>query len=121
VHLVIAAEDSLPRLHALAHSHIAHDVATIVIPSGELPAGDLPFCLARDASVLSALAVYAGKDPAASEGTEFLVDAAGQLRATWQPGMAPAWSDLAVLRQAIAKLANPPASPRPASPHVHSH
>jgi putative copper export protein/mono/diheme cytochrome c family protein len=118
VHLVIAAEDSLPRLHALAHSHIAHEIATVVIPSGELPAGDLPFCLARDASVLSALAVYAGKDPAASEGTEFLVDAAGQLQATWQPGMAP---DVTVLQQAIAKLANAPASPRPASLHIHSH
>ena len=119
VHLVIAGTHSAARLHQLAHSHIAHDLTTIVIARADAPVNDLPFCATQEADVRAAFAVYRGEDEAASEGTEFLIDAAGQLRALWYPGLEPAWTDETVLRQQVRDISNAVASARAAVPHAH--
>jgi copper resistance protein D len=119
VHLVIAGAHSAARLQQLAHTHIAHDLATIVISREDAPENNNgPFCATRDQSVRAALAVYRGEDRA-DEGTEFLVDAGGQLRAIWYPGLKPAWTDDNVLRQQIGEVREAAASSRATAPHAH--
>jgi hypothetical protein len=121
VHLIIAGAHAPVRLLQQAHpAHIAHDLVTVVIvpEDSSPPAG--PFCVAQDDSVLAAFAVYRGKSPADSEGTELLIDAAGQMRAMWYPGLEPAWTDVDVLRREIAAIREPVAAERVVShPHVH--
>jgi putative copper resistance protein D len=119
VHLVMAGTHSAARLHQLAHGHIAHNLTTIVIERADAPVNDLPFCATQEANVRAAFAVYRGGDEAASEGTEFLIDAAGQLRALWYPGLKPAWTDDTMLRQQVRDISNAVASARAAVPHAH--
>jgi copper resistance protein D len=120
VHLIIAGAVATGRLQQLAHAHIAHDLVTVVIlPEGSSPP-DAPFCVAQDHSVLAAFAVYRGKTPAESEGTELLIDATGQLRAMWYPGLEPAWTDADVLRRETAAIREPAAAARAVS-HAHVH
>jgi putative copper resistance protein D len=121
VHLVTAGTHSAARLQQLAHSHIAHDLTTIVIASKDAPVNDLPFCATQEVDVRVAFAVYRGEDEAASEGTEFLIDATGQLRALWYPGLEPAWTDEKALRQHLRDISNAVASSRAAAPHMRAH
>jgi mono/diheme cytochrome c family protein len=121
VHLVMTGAHSTERLKQLARSHIVHEVTTIVIAREDSPLKDEPFCATRGRSTRAAFAVYRGLDPAASEGTEFLLDASGQLRAIWHPGIAPAWTDETVLRQRIIDVREAAASARAAAPHAHMH
>jgi mono/diheme cytochrome c family protein len=120
VHLIIAGADAIGRLQQLAHAHIAHDLVTVVIAPEDSSPPDTSFCVAQDDSVRAAFAVYRGKTPADSEGTELLVDAAGQLRALWYPGLEPAWTDVDVLRRKIAGIREPAATARGVS-HAHVH
>jgi mono/diheme cytochrome c family protein/peroxiredoxin len=121
VHLVVAGPNSAQRLQHLAHTHIAHDLVTVEIASAELAQKDVPFCATQDEAVSAAFAVYRGANQAASEGSEFLIDAGGQLRAVWYPGLAPAWTDDDVLRQRLTEIRNVAAAPRAAAPHAHMH
>jgi copper resistance protein D len=120
VHLIITGADSTGRLQQLAHAHIAHDLVTVVIVPQDSSPPDVPFCVAQDDSVVAAFAVYRGATPAESEGTELLIDAAGQLRALWYPGLEPAWTDVDVLRREIAAIREPAAATRAVS-HAHMH
>jgi putative copper export protein/mono/diheme cytochrome c family protein len=119
VHLVIAGTQTAARLQQLSHTHIAHNLTTIVIAGAHVRVNDLPFCTTQEANVRAAFAVYRGQDEAASEGTEFLIDAAGQLRALWYPGLKPAWTDETVLRQQVRDISNAVASARAAVAHAH--
>lgn len=93
----------------------------IVITNAELAQKDVPFCATQDETVGAEFAVYGGADEAASEGSEFLIDARGQLRAVWNPGLTPAWTDDDVLRQRLTEIRNVAAAPRAAAPHAHMH
>lgn len=121
VHLIIAGAHAPVRLQQQAHAaHIAHDLVTVVVVPEDSSPPAAPFCVAQDDRVLAAFAVYRGKTPADSEGTELLIDAAGQMRAMWYPGLEPAWTDVDVLRREIAAIREPAAATRAVSPaHVH--
>jgi len=121
VHLIIAGADAMERLQQLAHTHIAHDLVTVVIVPEDSSPPDAPFiCVAQDDSVLAGFAVYRGKTPAESKGTELLIDATGHLRAMWYRGLEPAWTDADVLRREIAAIREPAAAARAVS-HAHVH
>jgi copper resistance protein D len=120
VHLILAGTDTVGRLQQLAQTHIAHDLVTVIIAPEDSSPSDAPFCVAQDDSVVAAFAVYRGKTPAESEGTELLIDADGQLRALWYPGLEPAWTDDDVLRREISAIRGPAAAARAVS-HAHMH
>jgi putative copper resistance protein D len=120
VHLIIAGANAMERLQQLAHAHIAHDLVTVVVaPEGSSPP-DAPFCVVQDDRVLAGFAVYHGDAPSDSEGTELLIDATGQLRALWYPGLEPEWTDVDVLRREIAAIRDPAETARTVS-HAHVH
>jgi copper resistance protein D len=120
VHLIITGADPMGQLQRLAHAHIAHDLVTVVVAPEDSSPPDVPFCVAQDDSVVAAFAVYRGGTAAESEGTELLIDATGQLRALWYPGLEPAWTDVDVLRREIAAIREPAAPARGVS-HTHMH
>jgi hypothetical protein len=54
------------------------------------------------------------------EGTEFLLDASGTLRAVWSPGGKPDWHDADVLQREIAAIRLKPAAIRTTGSHLHA-
>jgi putative copper resistance protein D len=54
------------------------------------------------------------------EGTEFLLDASGTLRAVWSPGGKPDWHDADVLQREIAAIRLNPAAIRTTGSHLHA-
>ena len=63
--------------------------------------------------------MLAGKDARDSDGTEFLVDASGSLRAIWSPGDKPDWRADDVLQREIAAIRDAPVAMRTQGSHVH--
>jgi len=95
-----------------------HREPAIVVRSA---VGNSPSCSVQDRDLLEVFAVYRGTTPDKIEGTEFLVDASGWLRAIWWAGLTPDWNDPAVLAREITKIRRTPGQPRPATTHVHAH
>ena len=114
-HLVIAGRASAARVAHLA----AHDrgVVTIAIPVAEVATGAA--CRADDVELATVLARFGGKDVGQGDGLEFLVDAAGTLRAVWAPGGKPDWRDADVMEREIAAIRNAPAATRTTGSHLH--
>jgi copper resistance protein D len=114
-HLVIAGRVSAARAAHLA----AHDrgVVTIAIPVAEVATGAA--CRADDVELATVLAMFGGKDVGQGDGLEFLVDAAGTLRAVWAPGGKPDWRDADVMEREIAAIRNAPAATRTTGSHLH--
>jgi len=118
----MAGSKELDRLRELATLPSGKDVTTIAISIDQQPLEDLPFCLANSVDVGRAFAIYPGKDPADTNGTEFLADVTGQLRAMWYPGLDPDWTDANVLEREIARVREPASASlhKPVSQrHVH--
>ena len=97
----------------------AHDrgVVTIAIPVAEVATGAA--CRADDVELATVLAMFGGKDVGQGDGLEFLVDAAGTLRAVWAPGGKPDWRDADVMEREIAAIRNAPAATRTTGSHLH--
>src|SRR5262249_23719166 len=114
-HLVIAGRVSAARAAHLA----AHDrgVVTIAIPVAEVATGAA--CRADDVELATVLAMFGGKDVGQGDGLEFLVDAAGALRAAWGSGGKPDWRDADVMEREIAAIRNAPAATRTTGSHLH--
>jgi mono/diheme cytochrome c family protein len=110
--------DQLQRLSTLG----SRSAVTVVV-AGDISLGsNLPFCASRDASVVTALALYAGRVDADVDGIELLVDGAGQLRSIWYPKQRrPDWNEPAVFKQVVDKLKDAPPSGRTAAQHTHMH
>jgi putative copper resistance protein D len=115
-HLIIAGPGSAQRVAQLAVRN--GDVVTVVIPIGNPATGAA--CRADDLELAKALAMLRGKDVGQAEGTEFLVDAAGTLRALWSPGMKPDWRDADVLQRQIAAILTTPPAARTSGSHLHA-
>jgi putative copper export protein/mono/diheme cytochrome c family protein len=82
----------------------------------------LPICLNRDATAISALALYAGRDEADVDGIEILIDQAGELRSIWYPKQRrPDWNDPVVFARILDDLKKVPSSAGRTAPPVHSH
>ena len=115
-HLILAGPGSAQRVAQLATRNA--DVVTVVIPIGNLATGAA--CRADDLELAKALAILRGKDVGQAEGTEFLVDAAGTLRALWSPGTKPDWRDAEALQREIAAILSTPPAARTGGSHLHA-
>jgi putative copper export protein/mono/diheme cytochrome c family protein len=116
VHLVFPGASSAKRLRQLAGTHAGHE--TILARAKRADAA--PFCRTEDPDVSAAFALY--RRSGAIDGTEFLIDASGWLRAMWFPGRRPNWEKPEVLASQIAAIGHTAGRPRPtAGAHVHSH
>src|SRR5262249_6349884 len=69
---------------------------------------------ADDVELATVLAMFGGKDGGQGDGLEFLVDAAGTLRAVWAPGGKPDWRDADVMDARSRLFAT--LRPRPGGP-----
>jgi mono/diheme cytochrome c family protein len=120
VHLVFAGPQSAARLSALSKLDLGNDVITVIVNLGASPSAIKPFCLAAEAGMEQAYALYLPGRGQSIAGDEFLIDAKGWLRGVWLPRAGAGWSDDKTLRQDLAEIrANPIlVSPRPAG-HVH--
>ena len=77
-------------------------------------------CVARDPAVAQVYALVAGLPPGELPATQFLVDAAGWLRAVHHPGYAAGdWNDPTVLSAKIKALRSKPITADPAMDHAH--
>jgi hypothetical protein len=95
----------------------ARDVVAVAIPLGDIAVRSA--CRADDGQLAEAFAMLAGKDARDSDGTEFLVDASGSLRAIWSPGDKPDWRDVDVLQRETAAIRDAPPAMRTQGSHVH--
>jgi len=114
-HLVISGPIGAGRVRQLPP--LARDVVTVAIPLVDVAVGSA--CRADDGQLAEALAMLAGKDAQDSDGTEFLVDASGSLRAIWSPGDKPDWRDVDVLQRETAAIRDAPPAMRTQGSHVH--
>jgi putative copper resistance protein D len=114
-HLVISGPIGAGRVRQLPPA--ARDVVAVAIPLGDIAVGSA--CRADDGQLAEAFAMLAGKDARDSDGTEFLVDASGSLRAIWSPGDKPDWRDVDVLQRETAAIRDAPPAMRTQGSHVH--
>ena len=75
--------------------------ATTVVASGAAPPGT---CVVRDESAAVAYAIVSGVSAGELDGTQFIIDAGGWLRAAQGPGRKPGWDDPKSLRAEIDGL-----------------
>jgi putative copper resistance protein D len=115
-HLVISGPIGAGRVRQLPPP-AASDVVAVAIPLGDVAVGSA--CRADDGQLAGAFAMLAGKDARDSDGTEFLVDASGSLRAIWSPGDKPDWRDVDVLQRETAAIRDAPPAMRTQGSHVH--
>ena len=119
LHFVFVGVQETNRLQALAGLE-ANDVKRVfVAPSG--PSGTGSTCIASDPNVLRVFALYRGMVADAPLPTEWLVDAAGSLRAIWYVGNGESWSDPATLERRLDDIRRIPAVARAAGGHAHHH
>jgi putative copper resistance protein D len=114
-HLVISGPIGAERVRQLPPAD--RDVVTVAIPLVDVAVGSA--CRADDGQLAEAFAMLAGKDARDSDGTEFLVDASGSLRAIWSPGDKPDWRDASVLQREIAAVRAAAPAMRTLGSHVH--
>jgi putative copper export protein/mono/diheme cytochrome c family protein len=76
-------------------------------------------CVAADPSVWTAYAVVSGEDADSLDGTRFLVDSEGWLRARWRPGDPASWADPGALQAEIEKILSNPLTAETEHSHVH--
>jgi putative copper export protein/mono/diheme cytochrome c family protein len=119
LHLVFAGAQSADRLHALA-AFEANEVKRVVVAPLS-PSNTGSTCIASDPHVLQVLALYRSASADASLPTEWLIDAAGSLRAIWYPGNGESWSDPAALKHRLDDIRRIPAVARAAGWHAHHH
>jgi mono/diheme cytochrome c family protein len=120
VHVLVAGPTAAARLQQLV-STATPGVQVVVIASDPASTESAKLCATRDPRVAKGFAVYRGVPVAQLDGTEFVIDASGWLRAMWYPGQQPDWSEPTVLRSELDRIAQHPISGSPAAGHVHGH
>ena len=121
LHLVFAGTQAADRLQALAGLE-ANDVKRVLVaPSAPSGSGTASTCIASDPHLLQVLALYRGASADTPLPTEWLVDAAGSLRAIWYPGNGESWNDPATLKHRLDDIKRIPAVARAAGGHAHHH
>ena len=119
LHLVFAGPQATDRLQALAGLEANDVMRVLVAPSG--PSSTASTCIANDPHVLQVFALYRGAVADTSLPTEWLIDAAGSLRAIWYLGNGEPWSDTATLKHRLDDIRRIPAVARAAGGHAHHH
>jgi mono/diheme cytochrome c family protein len=119
LHLVFAGPQATGRLQALAGLE-ANDVKRVLVAPSS-PSSTASTCIASDPHVLQVLALYRGASDGTPLPTEWLVDAAGSLRAIWYPGNSESWNDPATLKHRLDDIRRIPGAARAAGGHAHHH
>jgi putative copper export protein/mono/diheme cytochrome c family protein len=114
LHLVFAGAHSLARVRELEPTAIVVRLDPSVSAVGSL-------CGTDDPDVAKAFALYAESSVEELDGTEFIVDQSGSLRASWHPGLVPDWTDPKVFAEVVDVIRRTPSAPHPALGHVHMH
>jgi putative copper export protein/mono/diheme cytochrome c family protein len=117
--LIFTSQDMTNPLRALAEFE-GKNVVRIDIPS-DLKTTDPGACTTNDPFVTQLFAIYRARSNAGISDTEWLVDAAGSLRAIWWPGKGSPWTDPEVLQHRLSDLRHVPAVVRTAGGHAHHH
>jgi putative copper export protein/mono/diheme cytochrome c family protein len=119
LHLVFAGPHATDRLQTLARLEASDVMRVLVAPSN--PSSTASTCIASDPDVLRVFALYRGMIANAPLPTEWLVDAAGSLRAIWYVGNGESWNDPATLERRLDDIRRIPAVARAAGEHAHHH
>jgi putative copper export protein/mono/diheme cytochrome c family protein len=82
VHIVVADPGSQDRLRQLAALDRAEKLRTVIVEPRPEAAQNIMMCVAQEPETINAFALYSGD--ASVEGTQFLVDADGNLRSMWR-------------------------------------
>jgi putative copper export protein/mono/diheme cytochrome c family protein len=117
--LVFAGPQATDRSQAVAGPEARDVMRVLVAPSG--PSSTTSTCIASDPNVLQVLALYRGAVGDTPLATEWLVDAAGSLRAIWYAGNGEPWSDGTTLKHRLDDIWHIPAVARAAGGQVHHH
>jgi putative copper export protein/mono/diheme cytochrome c family protein len=120
VHLVIAGAANAGRLRELAAMPADPGIQTVVIATDPALPDTANFCSTIDPDVAKTFSVYRGAPAGQIDGTEFLIDAHGWLRAIWYPGVLPDWSQPQVLIKELSEIRQNPAPGTPGS-GAHAH
>jgi putative copper export protein/mono/diheme cytochrome c family protein len=116
-HLILAGRGSVERVAQLA----AHSFDAVAVMIQLEDVTSTAACRTDDAELAKALALFRGKDVTQVDGTEFLLDPSGALRALWYPGAQPDWRETDVLRREIAAIRSNPTARRTTGSHPHVH
>jgi mono/diheme cytochrome c family protein len=120
VHLVVAGAENAGHLRELAAMPADPGIQTVVIATDPALADAANFCSTIDPDVTRVFSVYRGAPADQIDGTEFLIDANGWLRAIWYPGVSPDWSQPQVLMNELSEIRQNPAPGTPGS-GAHAH
>jgi putative copper export protein/mono/diheme cytochrome c family protein len=120
VHIIVANADTAVRLQKLSDVAL-RDLQTVVVATHPGADEKARLCATGDPDVAKALSLYRGIAVAQLNGTEFLIDASGWLRAMWYPGRKPDWTQPQVLGNELAEIKRHPAAGAPSTGHVHIH
>jgi mono/diheme cytochrome c family protein len=119
IHIIVAGIDSAKQLKQFSERDRAAEVSTILIALNTSVAPEATACVADDEDVVETFALYRGESVSEIEGTEFLIDASGSLRAVWYPGVQPDWKNPRVFNEVIERMRRTPAQQRSRVSHVH--
>ena len=119
LHLIFAGAQAIDRLQALVGFEANGVKLILVAPSS--PSNTASTCIASDPDVLQVLALYRGASSDTSLPTEWLVDAAGSLRAIWHLGSGESWSEPATLKHRLDDIKRIRAVARATGGHAHHH
>ena len=119
LHLVFAGAQATARLQALTGFE-ANDVKQILVAPSS-PSNTASTCIVSDPHVLQVFALYRGMNGDTALPTEWLVDAAGLLRAIWYLGNGEPWSDRTTLKHRLDDIRRIFAAARTAGGHAHHH
>jgi putative copper export protein/mono/diheme cytochrome c family protein len=119
VHIVIAGRDSGEWLRQVAERDVAAKLKTIVIASDSDIVKGSPLCVSREPESLRTFAHYRGTEPI--EGSEFLVDPAGNLRSMWRADDSTRGQEANALAQRVRGLRVAARVQRPSGAQGHTH
>jgi hypothetical protein len=87
---------------------------TVIVPHALPPADTRSFCTAREPELPAAYGLLIGRRDGEIDGSQFIIDGAGALRAAWSAPL-----DAATLAAAVDAIAREPAAPAQPAGHVH--
>jgi Cytochrome C oxidase, cbb3-type, subunit III len=82
LHIVLAGPGMEDWVHAVAERDRSAKLRTIVVASDPEPTKGISLCVSQEPETFAVFSHYRGTEPV--EGTELLVDSAGELRAMWR-------------------------------------
>jgi putative copper export protein/mono/diheme cytochrome c family protein len=119
LHIVAAGAGSEEWLRQVAARDKAAKVRTIVLASRPEAAKNLSLCVTQEPETIKTFAHYRGAEPI--EGTEFLVDSAGDLRSMWRADDAANGRAADSLDLRVRGLRSAPRVRRPSGMQGHTH